>query len=524
MAQIPAKGGELREGLVGLPRTINPLIAVTDVDRDLSALVYAGLTKYHNGDIIPDIAKSLDISEDGLTYTFTLRDDVYFHDGEQLTAEDVVFTIHKIQDPAIKSPRRPDWADVIVNQIEENKVEFILKKAYSPFLTNTTIGILPKHVWGSVGNEQFIFSQYNIQPIGAGPFRLRSVSYDDGGIPVEYRLSAWNKYHGETPYVYAIRLSFFADQDNALDALNKGLIDSLAVTSSLEAFKLASNTAQGYEVITAPLPRVFSVFFNQNQSSVLADTTVRKALDLAINRKVLIEEVLNGFGTPIFGPLPGITGDSIEELSTGDIEDAHQILEDKGWIKNSDGIFEKKSGSGTKALAFELYTADSPDLKHAAESIKSMWSALGADVTIKVFESGDLYQNVIRTRKYDALLFGQFIGKDRDLYAFWHSSQRNAPGLNVALYANSRADKLLEDIRSTHSESVLVEKYNELDKIIRDELPAIFLYVPDFVYVIPKNLKGVSLGSVTIPADRWNSVSSWHLHTDNVWKFFAQNN
>ncbi len=173
-------------------------------------------------------------------------------------------------------------------------------------------------------------------------------------------------------------------------------------------------------------------------------------------------------------------------------------------------------------LAFDIYTADSPDLKKAAESVKASWTAIGAQVGVKVFESSDLYQNVIRTRKYDALLFGQFIGKDRDLYAFWHSSQRISPGLNVSGYTNSKADKLLEQIRSTHDEVALASLYKQFDALLEDDLPAIFLYVPDFIYVVPKKLQGVKLGTVTVPSDRFESLSSWYLNTDGVWRIFVR--
>lgn len=162
-----------------------------------------------------------------------------------------------------------------------------------------------------------------------------------------------------------------------------------------------------------------------------------------------------------------------------------------------------------------------PDLKQAAELVKNSWKALGAQVDIKVYEQNDLYQNIIRPRKYDALLFGEVIGKDRDLYAFWHSSQRNAPGLNVAMYANSKVDKLLEDMRTTSDEGVRMAKYAQFDQALRADLPAIFLYVPDFVYAVPKSVRGIKLGSMAVPSDRWNGIEKWYTETENVWKIFT---
>jgi peptide/nickel transport system substrate-binding protein len=141
---------------------------------------------------------------------------------------------------------------------------------------------------------------------------------------------------------------------------------------------------------------------------------------------------------------------------------------------------------------------------------------------VKTYEQNDLYQNVIRPRKYDALLFGEVIGKDRDLYAFWHSSQRNAPGLNVAMYANSKVDKLLEDIRTTSDETVRATKYAQFDSLVRADIPAIFLYLPEFVYAVPKSVHNIILGSLGVPSDRWNTVGTWYTETENVWKIFTK--
>src|SRR5262249_14203171 len=156
LVQVPAEGGDLREGLIGLPRTLNPVLAVSDTDHDISALVYSGLTKHlGNGSVEPDLAKSYAVSTDGLTYTFTLGDNFRFQDGSPLTADDVAFTIEKIQDPALKSPHAADWANVTVTVQSPTVIQFALKQAYAPFITDTTVGILPKHIWGSVTDDVF---------------------------------------------------------------------------------------------------------------------------------------------------------------------------------------------------------------------------------------------------------------------------------------------------------------------------------------------------------------------------------
>jgi peptide/nickel transport system substrate-binding protein len=533
MVEIPGSGGRLHEGLVGLPRTINPVLSVTDVDKDLSSLIYSGLMRYSDGVLDTDLAESYTISKDGLTYDFKLRNDIYFNDGEPVTADDIEFTIHKIQDPNLKSPRRSDWANITIKKIGDKDIQFILKQPYSPFLSNTTVGILPKHIWNNVVDDQFVFSKYNIEPIGSGPYKISSIVYGNSGIPTEYSLNTWRKYYGDKPYIDNFVFSFFSDEENAVSAISNGKIDSLAAISPGTALKLDEQLKGSHEIISSSLPRVFGVFFNQNQSLVLADLNVRKALDMSIDRKAIIKDVLNGYADIIDGPLPNYFYDSHNDKKIVKDDDnfdqlenialAQHLLEKNGWKKNQNNIYEKKSGkTASTTLAFDIYTADSPDLKQTAELVKNYWTQLGASVNVKVFESGDLYQNIIRTRKYDALLFGEQIGKDRDMYAFWHSSQRNAPGLNVSMYTNSKVDTILESIRSTNNDKIRNDGYNKLDQLIKEDIPAVFLYSPNFIYIIPKQLKGLKLDLIVIPSDRWNSIRNWYLNTEKVWSLLSQ--
>ena len=241
---------------------------------------------------------------------------------------------------------------------------------------------------------------------------------------------------------------------------------------------------------------------------------------MSVDRATIISQALHGYGLPIDGPLPFGTNNS--NVTSFNIAGAQALLEKNGWTKNADGIYMKKGKKDNTLLAFDIYTADTTDLKQVAEIVKNNWTKLGAEVNVKIFEPSDLYQNIIRTRKYDALLFGEFIGKDRDLFAFWNSSQRNYPGLNVAMYTNPNTDKILDSIRSASTEDVRANLFKQFSDTIKNDLPAAFLYVPDFTYVVPKNLKGVNLGTLTTSAERWNSVGNWYINTENVWEFFAK--
>lgn len=518
LVPIPAHGGSYSEGVVGLPRYINPVLSFTDIDKDLSTLIYSGLMKYDDGKLVPDLAEKYEISEDGLVYTFTLKEDLKFHDGTLLTTDDVEFTIQKIQDSTIKSPRRADWVNISMKKVDERNIEFTLKQPYAPFLSNTTLGIIPKHIWSKVSPDQFIYSHYNIEPIGAGPYKLELIKHDNGGIPQYYKLSSFGRYNSDEAFIKSVFIHFYPNEKNAVEAYRSGVIEGLAGISPYEASGMSSTTAK-MRMLRSPLPRIFGVFFNQNQAPVLAQSEVRKALDLAVDKGLIIEKVLLGFGVPSNGPLPA---SSTQSSNTGSLEDAQKILSDAGWAMSESGVLQKRDSKGALkgTLEFSISTVDAPDLKEAAELVKEQWEKLGARITIKVFEYGDLYQNIIATRKYDALLFGEFIGKDLDLYAFWHSSQRNSPGLNVASYVNSRADKLLEEARSASNEDIRSEKYAQFEKIIQEETPAVFLYSPEFIYVLPDKVKGIKLGRISSPSDRFEAINKWYVETSNVWKIF----
>lgn len=523
MVDRPITGGQLTEGILGSPRFINPLLATSDVDRDLVTLVYSGLLRLQTaGQLEPDLAESYDISSDGLIYTFKLKPNLFWSDGEPLTIDDVIFTIHKTQDPAIRSPKRANWNGVDINKIDDLTVEFILKKPYFSFLNNATLGIMPKHLWEEMSSEQFAVSNLNINPIGSGPYLIKSISRDTNGVPISYQLTPFKKFALSEPRISNLIIRFYGDEESLLQAYNKKEINSASAISSVVAQKLET---EGHKIIKASLPRIFGVFLNQNRNPVFLNKEVRQALDLAVNRQEIVSQVLNGYGQSLSGVLP-------ENLNNGtkssvDLTEAKEILRRAGWATTSDGILEKTMTDKTKqTLSFSLATANIPELKEVATLIADRWMKIGVKVNLEFFEPNNLNQDLIRPRKHEALLFGMVVGRSYDLYPFWHSSQRLDPGLNIAMYANSKVDKLLEEIRATADGSninspQLAEKYLAIAEEINNDQPAIFLYSPYFLYLIPSDLKGVKLPNITNPADRFARVHEWYFKTDRVWKIFS---
>jgi peptide/nickel transport system substrate-binding protein len=526
LVSVPAHGGEFSEGIIGLPRTINPVLAFTDTDKDLTNLLYSGLMKYESGVLVPDLAESYKVSDDGLIYNFKLRSDLRFHDGTQITTDDVEFTIQKIQDSEIKSPKRADWASVSIKKINNIEIQFILKQPYAPFLSNTTIGIIPKNVWKNLTADQFIFNKNNLEPVGSGPYEINSIEKDNVGTPISYRLSSFNKFHTGEPYISDITIIFYQNEDEIINSFKNGTIDNFAGISPKRASELASTT-KDLLIVNNPLPRIFGLFLNQNNSPVLVNKEVRQALNLAVDRKKIVDQVLYRYGVSIDGPLPFDSSEPTTIKGGNNIADkqtAKSILAKNGWSINSNGVMAKKVGGLQQTLEISIATADSEDLKQAAEIVKKDWEEIGAKVNVRVFEYGDLTQNIIKARKYDALLFGEIINKDLDLYAFWHSSQRNSPGLNVAMYVNSKVDSLLEEARTTYKQDQLEKINKSFEKIIKEDVPAVFLYSPDYIYVMSKNIKGYNIKSIANNSERFYGIDKWYIETDEVWKIFVNNN
>jgi peptide/nickel transport system substrate-binding protein len=441
-----------------------------------------------------------------------------------VTTDDIEFTINKIQDSTIKSPKRAVFYDVRVEKVDEKHINFILKKPYSPFLINLTVGILPKHLWQNLNSEQFPLSQYNVEPIGSGPYKISKMETQKKNmllVPTYYELIAFNQYALNRPFIDKIIIKFYLDEESLIDGYNKKEIESI---NSISPEKISDIKIQKDSTInTSALPRIFAIFFNQNQSEILSNKEVRKALDIAIDRENIVKEVLYGYGKAINYPIPvNILNKEIEPVATA-TEKAINILEKAGWsINASTSIMEKKINKISVPLKIVISTLNSPDLVKTAELVKNDWQKIGVEVEINQFDFGDLQQNIIRPRKFDALLYGEVIGRDMDLYAFWHSSQRNDPGLNIAMYTNATADKLLEEARKTNDINERIDKYNKFSEELSNDIPAVFLYSPDFIYINKNKIKNLSLGNLTLPFERFLNVNNWYIETNTLWKMFIK--
>lgn len=510
-------GGEYIEGVVGQPMHINPVLSSSNnTDDSLVQIVYSSLLEYDGqGNIKNDLAESYEISEDKTLYTFRLKNNVLWHDGEPLTAEDVLFTINLISDPAYKSPLRANWQGIETAAVDDHTLTFQIKTPYAGFLNNLTFGILPKHIWESISPEKFPLADLNLEPIGTGPYKYAApFQKDSNGNIISYKLAANPNYFKGKPYISKLTFNFYPDDESVLSAYNKKEVMGISSLSpqKMSQLKLPQSTlTHKFNV-----PRYFAVFFNKTKSFALANDEVREALAYATDRREIIDQVLAGNGSPIYSPvLPGMPGYS-EDLGRKDFDlnRANQVLEEKQWAKREDGVREKNGA----ALEINLVTTDWPELSQTADLLKAQWEKVGAQVTINALSISDVQQNYIRTREYDALLFGQVLGADPDPFSFWHSSQKKDPGLNLAVFGNSDTDKLIEDGRAEFDAEKRSALYQEFQKKLTAEMPAVFLYSPEYIYPINKKMQGIDIQNLVSPASRFADINQWYIKTKRVKK------
>jgi len=519
----PDFGGSYTEGLLGAPQYINPLLVqANDTDRDLSKVIYSALMKYDlSGNIIPDLAESYQISDDGLEYIFTLKQDQKWHDGFAVTADDVIFTLKILQNNDYGSIQRINWQGVEVEKINDYAVKLKLKHKYAQFLNNTTLGILPKHLWENVKPSSFSFSDLNLRPIGSGPYKFKKLKKDTSGSIISYELEAFDptdskQEEEDAPFIKNLIFKFYNSEDELVEAYNRNLIQGIGSLSPEKIKNL--KFAQKLSIKQIKLPRYFAAFFNQNQSEILADKNVRLALNYGTNKNELLDKVLDQNGLIINSPmLRELSKDSVPQKYPYDAEFAKQILENSGWKDTNNDGFREKNSEPEKQLAIKIKTANWPELSEASKILKKQWEAMGVKVELQIETLPEIQQS-IRDRDYEILLFGEVLSPDLDPYSFWHSSQKKDPGLNLALYDNKTVDKIIEESRQILNPIERDAKYDDFEKVLLEDAPAVFLYSPYYIYSPSKKVRGNDIEFLSMPSARFDSISQWYVNTKRVRK------
>lgn len=513
---IPQKGGVYREAAVGQPRYLNPILAAAnDADVDITRLVYSSLWRIDSQlQLQNDLAERYELSADHKEYTVHIRPGVTWHDGQPLTADDVVYTIQSIQAPDYASPLASSFSGVTVEKVDGQTVRFKLKQPYAPFLSSLTVSIAPKHVWENIPPKNVALAEQMLKPVGTGPFKFSDLTTRrKTGEITTLRLMRNENFYGPTPYLDGMTFNFFTSYEDGLKALISGQVDGLGFLP----LQLVERAKARHTVVLdeLKLPQYFALFFNPDKHPALRDAKVRQALSLATDRQQLLTEALAGAGEALSVPIPtGLLGHSDQPGDAFDPETAKRLLDEAGWQAiDKDGIREKD----TQRLHFKLVTTDWPEYVHTAEVVQKQWRAIGVETQIEHFGPGAIQQSAVRPREYDILLFGEILAANPDPYPFWHSTQVKSPGLNFAALKNPDIDKLLEQARQSFDAADRQKKYQDFQAKFLELRPAIVLYRPYYLFATKNYVRGIDISSVDLPASRFNAIENWHVKTKRVW-------
>jgi peptide/nickel transport system substrate-binding protein len=493
LTQKPSPGGIYREGLIGRVRLVNPLYIENTATADVVELVYSKLIRTRDGAFIEgDLAESWEVSADKRTYLVKLRDDIHWHDGMPITAEDVVFTIQTIQNPDTRSALATNWDKIQVSATDSRTIQFELPASYSGFWTALAqVGILPSHILAQIPPSQMRLAEYNQKPIGSGPFILDELDINSESIS----LRRYDEYHKGKPYLEGIKFLQVDDAAALVDAYAKRRIDGLSQVDSSQ-LKPVEEFGE-LQIHKYRMPSYVGAFYNLKQP-VLADKSVRIALDQSIDRSKILSEVAHNEGNVTHYPIPaGYSGFNQSAQRIGyDLESAKNTL------------------SGRITTPLRLVTSNSGIYPKLAQTLADQWQQVGVAVEIISVDSFTLQQSYIRPRQYDILLYGQDIGADSDVFAFWHSSQATDPGLNVSQYANVTADAALEQARFGKDPAFRNAKYQEFVKIWSEDAPALLLYSPTYLYAHTAVLSDVTDEKLVAVSDRFRNVEKWSIKSE----------
>ncbi len=490
---LPAYGGTYKEGLIEQPVFINPVLATSDVDKDIINLIYSNLF---------DISESVKVADNKLVWNIRLKEGVLWHDNIPFTADDVIFTIQSIHDRESRSPISITWDGISVERLSELEIKLTTSAPYAFFEDNLKqLYILPKHIFEDVPLANWRSSSFNLQPIGTGPYKWVSHEQEKSGFISDYQLTRNENYFGSKPYIENIELLFFKNEESAISSFNMARIDGLAGVSPSNLARLTrfNNTHELH------MPSYYAIFLNQSTNELLKNKNVRQALNYATPKKEIIEKVFNMRATEPTGPLPysGVKAPEIDLLSSYDIEKANQILDDGG-------INIDKNGTRGKIT---LVVPNMPFLVSSSEIIKENWSKLNLEIEVLIIEPALINDEIIKTRNYDAILFGNALARNPDIISFWHTKERFYPGQNLSLYSNKTVDSLLESVRQDFDSESRLSRLLKLQSQIIQDIPAIFLFSPNYIFITSTKVKGINELVITNPSDRLLKIGSWYLKT-----------
>lgn len=513
----PSEGGTYAEAVLGPINTLNPLYAGTSAELSASRLLFSSLYTYDTtGRLQNDLAESAVVDESQTTYTVKLRQDAKWHDGTNLTAEDVAFTIELIKDPETRSPLSVNWRDVTVKALDTHTVEFKLPVVYAAFPHALTFSVLPEHVLGDVQRATIRENTFSQEPVGSGPYSFRVTQVIDmNGEEKIVSLAASTDYYKGKPLIDNFDLHAYTTQEQIVEALQTGEVNAAADLSINSASQVDTHN---YDVHPHAINNGVYAVFNTS-TPILKDKAVRQALQVATDTAA----VRKSFTLPPpaldlpFIPTQ-VDGDDLPKAPQADSTKAAAMLDAAGW--KLDGNVRKKDG---QPLQFSVVTTKNSQYEKALETLAGQWRKLGVVVNAKIVDTNDpavsFTQAILQQRSYDVLLYELSIGADPDVYAYWHSSQIGVNGYNFANYASAAADASLASARARLEPDLRSAKYKAFAKQWLEDAPAIGLYQSVAPYVVNKSLQATERDTRLVSSqDRYTNILYWSVGTKTVYK------
>jgi peptide/nickel transport system substrate-binding protein len=508
---VADRGGTYVEGLAGSPQYLNPLLSQYNaVDGVLTSLLFNGLTRLdEQGDVIPDLAETFKVSEDGLTYDIRLKPGLTWHDGAPVTARDVLYTVGAMQ--ADDFPGVP-WLSKLWRTVKVTApdgpdglaVQFKLEQPLASFLDYTTIGLLPAHLWEKVPVAEMMNSQYNTRPVGTGPFELQEITATRAQFVPNPR------YPGPEPYLSGLTFRFYPDHQSLLPAYERGEIDGISWIWPTDMDTVAS--WNDLQLFSAPMSGYTLIYLNQQNPNLpfFKEKAVRQALLYGLDRQALIDKTLHGQGLVADSPiLPGTWAyDPGTPKYAYDPEKAKALLDEAGWRdSDGDGVRDK---DGVK-LAFVLLG----DNQEMVESIATQWAKIGVQVAPQPVTLAGLIGDFLVPRTYDAAVVHWEQAGDPDPYPLWHSTQIKT-GQNYAGWDDRATDEAIEKARALNDRTARQEYYKQFQRIFAEEVPALLLYHPVYSYGVRNKVHDVQMGPLNSVGDRFRSIADWYIVTKRI--------